>query len=156
LLLVPGDRYEPLASALATSTSAVHRAVARLQGSRLCQPGGRTIIKPAFREFLLHGLRYSFPAVLGPERDGIPTATAHTDVARLVNGSGNARAMVWSKEGGTTRGVSLVPLFPGVLEVASRDARMHELLAMVDAIRSGDDGVRTTVADAFASRWLAE
>ena len=36
LVLVPEDRYEPLALALATSTSAVHRSVARLQHAGIC------------------------------------------------------------------------------------------------------------------------
>lgn len=104
----------------------------------------------------MHGLRYSFPAVLGPEREGVPTSTTHGDVARLVNGAADAQSVVWTQEGAVTRGASLVPLFPGVLEVASRDARMHEMLAMVDAVRSGNERVRSTVGHSFATRFLAE
>src|SRR5688572_28985415 len=74
LLLVPEDRYEPLAAALVTSTSAVHRSVARLQQSNLCLPSRRTVAKLPFREFLTHGVRYSFPPIVGPEREGMPTS----------------------------------------------------------------------------------
>ena len=156
LLLVPEDRYEPLAAALATSTSAVHRSVARLQQSGLCVRGRRTIVKAAFREFLMHGMRYSFPAVIGAEREGVATATAHPEVARVVNGQNEAAPFVWAREGGSVRGTSLVPLFPGVLEVAARDPRMHELLATVDVLRSGGDGARRAVGDSLASRFLQD
>ena len=74
LLLEPEDRYEPLAEALATSTSAVHRGVARLQSAGLAARGTRTVARPALREFLLHGVRYAFPPVRGQEVVGLPTA----------------------------------------------------------------------------------
>lgn len=156
LLLVPEDRYEPLAAALATSTSAVHRSVARLQQSGLCVKGRRTIIKSAFREFLMHGMRYSFPAVIGAEREGVATASMHPEVARVVDGDRDSSSFVWAREGGSSRGASLVPLFPGVLEVAARDPRMHELLATVDVLRSGGDGARRAAGESFASRFLQD
>ncbi len=155
LLLVPEDRYEPLASALATSTSAVHRSVARLQQSGLCLAGRRTLAKDSFREFLVHGVRYSFPAVMGAEREGMPTATAHPDVATLVGNDAESRTFVWAKDGGPARGTSLVPLFPGVLEVAARDPRMHELLAAVDVLRSGNADARASVDQSLAARYLS-
>ncbi len=156
LLLVPEDRYEPLAAALATSTSAVHRSVARLQQSGLCARGRRTIVKSAFREFLMHGMRYAFPAVIGVEREGVATGTGHPEVARVVNGEDRASPFVWAREGGSARGVSLVPLFPGVLEVVARDPRMHEMLATVDVLRSGSDGARRAAGESLASRFLQD
>ncbi len=156
LLLVPEDRYEPLAAALATSTSAVHRSVARLQQSGLCVKGRRTIVKSALREFLMHGMRYSFPAVIGAEREGVATAHAHPEVARVLEGQDGSSPFVWAREGGSARGASLVPLFPGVLEVAARDPRMHELLATVDVLRSGSDSARRAAGESFSSRFLQD
>lgn len=152
LLLVPESRYEPLADALVTSTSAVHRSVARLQTSGLCKPRSRTVARSALREFLVHGVRYAFPPVLGPERLGIPTGTAHPEVHGMLGAGLESRALVWSSEGGTLRGESLVPLFGGVPAVAARDPKMHELLASVDLMRTGTAREREIVADALTRR----
>ncbi|HEY0928532.1 MAG TPA: hypothetical protein VGE27_01330 [Gemmatimonas sp.] len=141
LVLVPEDRYEPLANALATSTSAVHRAVARLQQAGLCGMGTRTVNKEALREFLVHGVRYTFPPVHGPERTGLPTAGAHPALAESLGEQAGPR-LVWPSEGGTARGESLTPLFTGMTRVAQRDSRMHELLATVDLLRVGSDEQR--------------
>jgi hypothetical protein len=154
LLLVPEERYEPLADALVTSTSAVHRSVARLQLSGLCKPGSRTVARPAFREFLLHGARYAFPAVHGPERTGLATAWTHPDVAALFTDGDIPRALVWASDRGTVRGESLAPLFPNLPAIASRDARMHELLALVDVLRAGGSRERRIVGDVLGERVL--
>jgi hypothetical protein len=152
LLLVPEDRYEPLAEALVTSTSAVHRSVARLQLAGLCRPASRTIVRPALREFLLQGVRYVFPAVHGPERTGLPTAWAHPDVAPLFADGESARALVWPSDKADVRGESLVPLFANLPAVAARDPRLHHLLAMVDAVRAGGTRERRVVGDALSER----
>lgn len=147
LVLVPEDRYEPLAVALATSTSAVHRSVARLQHAGLCGPGSRTVQAPNLQEFLVHGARFAFPAVHGPERVGLPTAGAHPDLAAVFGGDEPVRALVWPMEGGGVRGETLVPLFNGLTKVASRDARLHKMLACVDGIRVGSPRQRKAAAD---------
>jgi len=137
LVLVPEDRYEPMAIALATSTSAVHRSVARLQHAGICGPGSRTVTKDSLGEFLVHGVRYAFPPVHGPERIGIPTACAHPELASAVGDAASVRPLVWPMDGGPMRAETLVPLFNGVTKVATRDARLHHLLACVDALRVG-------------------
>ncbi len=152
LLLVPEERYEPLAEALVTSTSAVHRAVARLQLSGLCRSGARTVSRPAFREFVLHGVRYAFPAVHGPERTGLPTAWAHPGVAGLFADGDAPRPLVWASDRGTAIGESLVPLFPNLPAVATRDARMYELLALVDAVRAGGSRERRIAGEVLGER----
>lgn len=157
LLLEPEERYEPLADALATSTSAVHRGVARLQGAGLLRPASRTVARPALREFLLHGVRYAFPPVRGQEMSGVPTAWSVGPIADLLaseSASDLARAVVWPEESGAVRGEMLVPLFPGAARVAQRDARLHLLLAAVDAVRAGSSTVRRVVGDYLADRIL--
>ncbi|MCC6244353.1 MAG: hypothetical protein IT353_16040 [Gemmatimonadaceae bacterium] len=154
LLLVPEERYEPMAEALVTSTSAVHRAVARLQLAGLCKSNARTVARPALREFLLHGVRYAFPAVHGPERAGIATAWTHPEVAALFTDGDTGRLIVWSSDKGTMRGETLVPLFPNVPAVAARDPRLHEMLALVDALRAGATRERRVVGEALSERIL--
>lgn len=152
LVLVPEDRYEPLALALATSTSAVHRSVARLQHAGICGPGSRTVVDSALHEFLVHGARYAFPAVRGPERVGLPTASAHPELAVLQNADEPAVTLVWPMEGGPARGETLVPLFSGITKVATRDPRIHKMLACVDALRIGNARQRSHAADLLRSQ----
>lgn len=146
LVLVPEDRYEPLAGALATSTSAVHRSVARLQHAGICGPGSRTVREEALHEFLVHGVRYAFPPVHGPERVGLPTAGSHPDIAAAIGDGEALRPMIWPSDSGTVRGETLVPLFNGLTKVASKDARLHAMLACVDALRVGTPTQRTAAA----------
>jgi len=152
LLLEPEDRYEPLANALATSTSAAHRAVARLQHAGICEPASRTINQSACREFLVHGVRYAFPPVHGPERLGMPTAASHPELAALVGHESAMKTLVWPMEGGSVRGETLVPLFKGVTKVAARDARLHHLLACVDVLRVGSTEQRAAAANILQQR----
>lgn len=152
LLLVPEDRYEPLANALATSTSAAHRSVARLQHAGLCEPASRTVNRSACHEFLVHGVRYAFPPVHGPERIGMPTAGAHPELAELFGTDVAMKTLVWPMEGGAIRGEALVPLFNGVTKVAARDARLHHLLACVDVLRVGNSAQRQLAADVLQRR----
>ena len=136
LALVPEERYEPLAGAMATSTSAVHRAVGRLRQAAVCRPGSRTVRASALLEFLRHGLRYAFPPVLGGERAGVPTAGAHAALLALA-GDDPAVRLVWPMDGGGTNGRVLVPLFAAATKVADRDPRVHALLAATDLLRVG-------------------
>jgi hypothetical protein len=157
LLLEPEERYEPLAEALATSTSAVHRAVARLQSAGLLRVATRTVARPALREFLLHGVRYAFPPVRGPEVTGVPTAWSHPAVGELLANDAPpelGRVLVWPDESGPLRGELCVPLFPGAVRVAQRDQRLHHLLAAVDAVRAGSSTARRVVGDYLAERIL--
>jgi hypothetical protein len=157
LLLEAEERYEPLAEAMATSTSAVHRSVARLQSAGLLRVGSRTVAPSALREFLLHGVRYAFPPVRGPEVAGLPTAWSHPAVAELVAREAPfelGRVLVWPDESGSLKGELCVPLFPGAVRVAARDPRLHHLLAAVDAVRTGSSAVRRVVGDYLAERLL--
>ncbi len=152
LLLVPEDRYEPLANALATSTSAVHRSVARLRQAGLCELGSRTVNQGACREFLVHGVRFAFPAVRGAERLGMPTAGAHPELAPLFSNGSAMTPLVWPMEGGSVRGEALVPLFNGVPKVAIREPRLHHLLACVDVLRVGTGSQRDVAANVLHQR----
>jgi len=57
------------------------------------------------------------------------------------------RTLVWPMEGGPVRGETLVPLFNGLTKVATRDARLHRMLACVDGIRVGTTRQRGAAAE---------
>ena len=70
--------YPELAAVAGLSISEVHGALKRAEQARLLAFSDRkpAIIIPAFREFLLHGARYAFPALRGGMVGGVPTAHA--------------------------------------------------------------------------------
>lgn len=151
LSLSPEERYEPLAGAMATSTSAVHRAVGRLRHAGVCRPGTRTVRDDALLEFLRHGARYAFPPLTGGERTGMPTAGNHPALTDIT-GDDPALRLVWAQDGASATGRALTPLFPAVLKVAERDPRLHALLAATDLLRLGDAGQCDRAVSFIAAR----
>ena len=94
------------------------------------------VLKPQLREFVLHGAKYVFPPVWGTLTRGVPTAYAAAPLNRVIE-PGSDPVPVWPHAKGTVRGLSLAPLYPSVPDAAVKDERLYALLALFDAIRSG-------------------
>ena len=154
--LTPGAMsYVQLAQALALSTSEAHGAVQRavLAGLVVREPGSLHANATALNELLAHGLRYMFPPVFGPTAQGVPTGAAVGALAAQFSQAG-VLPWVWPQQGeGTVRGLSLCPLYPSVPLAAQRDARLHEALAWVDAVRAGAARERELALQHLAGCW---
>jgi hypothetical protein len=127
-----------IAEELSMSVSEVHAAVKRAQAAHLLhgpQLGERPNRK-ALEEFLVHGLKYVFPAQHGAMTRGIPTSYAAEPLRRFIK-PGDEPLPVWPSPNGTIRGAAFEPLYPSVPDAAKRDSALYELLALVDAIRDG-------------------
>src|SRR5580693_3876421 len=127
-----------VASELGLSPSEVHGAIQRLRTSRLLH-GPALKDKPnisGLEEFLVHGLKYAFPAEHGEVTRGIPTSYAAEPLKSEISMS-NDLPPVWPWREGNTRGVGLEPLYKSVPAAALRDPNLYQLLALVDAIRDG-------------------
>lgn len=125
---------KPVAEALGLSQSEVSEAVGRCKYSGLLAPNGKTVMKMALMEFLQYGLRYVFPQKTGPVVRGVPTSHS---AKPLSNDIQSTEDYVWPYGKGTVRGHSIVPLYPSIPEAALKDATLHELLALADALRVG-------------------
>lgn len=88
----------------------------------------------AFLEFLLHGFRYVFPAHIGGPTKGVPTGLSHPYFQKSFR---SEFEHVWPYYKGTTKGLSIAPLYEKQVEAALEDERLHEALAMTDVLRSG-------------------
>jgi hypothetical protein len=123
---------------LSLSASEVHAALKRLAISRLVSDeadGGRPLLQPV-EEFLLHGVKYAFPARRGEVTRGIATSYAAPPLARQI-ASGSDLPPVWPYAEGKQRGIGLEPLYRTVPTAALRDPLLYELLALIDALRDG-------------------
>lgn len=130
--------YAELAEQTGLALSAVHGALKRAAVSRLAMFQDRRPIalKPQLREFVLYGAKYAFPPVWGTLTRGLPTAYAAAPLNRQIE-PGSEPVPVWPHAEGTVRGLSLAPLYPSVPQAALKDERLYALLALFDAIRSG-------------------
>jgi hypothetical protein len=130
--------YADLAEQTGLAVSAVHGALKRAATARLAMFEGRrpVLLKPQLQEFVLHGAKYAFAPVWGTLTRGVPTAYGAAPLNSVIAPSGDP-VPVWPHAGGTARGLSLAPLYPSAAEAALRDPRLYAVLALVDAIRSG-------------------
>lgn len=145
--------YPELAAFSGLSMSEVHGALKRAEQARLLafvdkQP---SIIMPAFKEFLLYGARYSFPAGRGGMVGGIPTAYAAAPLNALIAPSADP-VPVWPHADGSVRGIALVPLYPSVPMAALKSPALYENLALFDALRMGNARERNLAEKLFAER----
>jgi len=127
-----------VANDVSLSPSEVHGAIGRLRKSRLLH-GTNLKDRPnisALEEFLVHGLKYAFPAEHGEVTRGIPTSYAAEPLKSEVSMS-NDLPPVWPWHEGNTRGVALEPLYKSVPQAALHDSNLYQFLALVDAIRDG-------------------
>jgi len=128
-----------LESSLGISKTEVSASLNRSTSSALAtKVHGR--IRPNRRnlyEFIAHGLKYVFPAKPGAPQRGTPTAFA----APMLDGqliSAGEDIYVWPYAHGKKRGLAVKPLYGSVAEAVLKDERLYEYLALVDAIRLGN------------------
>jgi len=140
-LLALGQRpwsYSWLAASLGMSPSQLHSAVRRALAAQLAVKK-EGVITPHIRnleEFIVHGLRYVFVSEIGRPSRGIPTAYAAPPLDKHFPES-DEPPPVWPDPEGTVRGVAFSPLYKLAPQAARSDPALYELLALVDAIRSG-------------------
>lgn len=130
----PGEGYEALSSALGISLGAAHNAVSRLEEGGLVVPDARQVHRRSLLEFLVHGVRFVFYPVLGPEGRGVPTAHAAPPLADEIVSD---EAYVWPSAQGSLRGTTLTPLYAGAPRTIETAPAVYRALALVDALRVG-------------------
>jgi len=138
-LLSYGGERPPIAQVavdLALSPSQVHASLKRLERSRLVDAQtGRPLLK-AVEEFLIHGVKYAFPAQRGEATRGMPTAYAAPPLSDHIADNGDLPP-VWPDSEGDVRGVTFEPLHKAAPKSSRRDPVLYELLALIDALRDG-------------------
>ena len=131
-------RYAELADSLGMGQGEVHAAVKRaLQAGLLVAEHSHPVaMRRNLMELLAHGIRYVFVPERGEIARGMPTAWAAPTLADRIS-SEEWAVPVWPCPEGQVRGESFSPLYRSVPVAARKDARLYEVLALVDAIRGG-------------------
>lgn len=135
LLKGPMPRFADLAGGLALSVSETHQGFTRLIAARLCERDG-TPRRTAAEEFLIHGVKYVYPAERGQSTRGVPTGFAAPPLAGLISRNSDPPP-VWPFPNGDVRGYELAPLYKGVPTAAMADSGLYRALALLDAVRDG-------------------
>lgn len=150
--------YATLGEALQMSASQVHRSVKRCIAAGLAVTRARgewQAVRSALIEFSVHGVRYAFPAVMGPSRRGVPTSFGAAPLSSEIN-SAAGEAPVWAHAEGTVRGPSLSPLCRNAPDAALADPALHELLALLDALRTGRSRERALAEKLLKARFAQQ
>lgn len=129
-------KHKDLVNALGLSQTEISFSLERCRNSGLLDSAKKRVIKASFLEFLLHGLRYVYPAKPGPIERGVPTSHSAPPLAKRIV-SDERDQYVWPHDEGTLRGQSISPLYPAAPDAAMRSPDLHQLLALADALRIG-------------------
>lgn len=147
----PGQRwtYAALGKALSMSSSEVHASVKRAVTAGLAVMRGRgdwSPLRPALLEFTRHGVRYVWPATVGPVKRGVPTSFGTEPLARHLLAEADS-APVWAYPAGSAKGPSISPIYRTAPQAALADPALHRLLALQDALRIGRARERALAAE---------
>jgi len=128
--------YQELAKSLGISASEVYTALKNCEKSGLYVGRTRRVLKSALKEFLVHGIRYSFPVKPGALVQGVPTAHSVEPLKKMLMVSAE-NSYVWPCENGRTKGQAIEPLHKCVPKAVQKDLELYQLLSLVDGLRVG-------------------
>ena len=130
--------YSVIASGVVMSQSEINASIKRLQLAKLVLPKelNEVPILAAVEEYLIHGVKYSFPAKRGSWVRGMPTSYAAEPLKSIIVPDENP-IPVWPDPKGKHRGLSLLPLYKPVPEACRKDSLLYGRLALLDALRDG-------------------
>ena len=127
-------RIIDLSFELNISPGEITMALERLRLSGLLGHDKRRPNRSAILEFLVHGLKYVFPAELGPVQPGVETCYSAANLSQKIVSD---TLFVWPSIEGKSIGTSVSPLYESVAFAALRDPKLHRLMALIDTIRIG-------------------
>ncbi len=123
-----------LASELQISASEISESIHRSIFAGLISNDKKTLKKLALLEFLKSGLKYVFPQRPGALVRGLETAHSAPPLKNLISSEDD---FVWPYADGKTRGQAIEPLHPRIPDACLQDDKFYEMMALVDALRTG-------------------
>lgn len=124
-----------VAKQLLISPAEVSNALNRCVVSGLLNAEKNRVNKLSLREFLIGGLKYTFPAEVSAKVRGIATAHSASPIKDRI--SEGEDIYVWSYYLGTRRGFGVTPLYKTVPKIVGENLALYDLLVIVDTLRIG-------------------
>jgi hypothetical protein len=144
IALAPDPGFRELAAAVGLSLGEAHNSVKRLEIARLLMTHRRAVNATPLLEFLVHGVPYAFPAELGPETQGVPTAHSSPALREMIS---SYAVVVWPSAEGEARGSALAPLCKQAASMPRHNPPLYRWLTLVDALRVGRSRERDVARD---------
>ena len=158
--LHPRERwtFPALSAALGIPIGGVHASVQRALQARLLartgeEPAVLVVARENLLEFLIHGVKYSFPVERGAVTRGVPTAHAAPVLKRHFAAT-EGLPPVWPDPKGKLRGETFQPLYKAAVRAAADDDALYAALALIDAIRGGSARERTLATKLLSKQIL--
>jgi len=127
--------FAQIAASLQISESEVSNAMERNKLAGLASPDKAKVNKLALREFLIYGIKYVFPPLIGYSTRGIATAHSAPPVNQFI--AENDENYVWKYYKGTRRGNSIFSLYEKIPKIVESQPELYEFLAIIDTLRTG-------------------
>lgn len=123
-----------LANLLYISNSEISESLDRSAYADLIDFEKRRVRRENLLDFLIHGMKYVFPAQPGNLVRGVPTAHSHPFMQSYIS---SEQAYVWPSATGTVLGQSIEPFYTNQVKAIENDEQLYGLLAVLDMIRVG-------------------
>ena len=130
-----GLSKKQIAEELVISASEVSEALERCRIAKLTDESKTKVNTLALEEFLLHGLKYVYPAVPLTKVRGIATAVSAPFFKDKI--TQNEDKYVWPDPKGDVRGTGILPLYKTVSCAVKTDQLLYNLLTIADVFRVG-------------------
>ncbi|MDP2806658.1 MAG: hypothetical protein Q8O74_00805 [bacterium] len=140
-----------LAVELGISASEVSESLNRSMLAGLLAADKKKLMRSALLKFLKYGIRYVYPQKPGAIVRGVPTAHSTAPLKKHIISD---EKFVWSYAEGRVRGQNIEPLHPSVPKACLQDNKLHELLALVDALRVGKSREQNIAIEELEKRIL--
>lgn len=124
-----------IAKELGISASEVSEALERCRIAHLIDNPKQRVNILALKEFIIHGLKYVFPAQPQAKVRGIATAISAPPMNEKILSEKDV--YVWPDAKGNIRGEAITPLYRTVPAAVRIDPMLHSLLAIADIFRIG-------------------
>lgn len=123
-----------LAQELFLSQSEISESINRSKIAGLLNQSGNKVHTHALLEFIQFGLQYVFPVIPEGPAKGLATAHSHPIINSEFAGD---PIYVWPDIAGNAYGLSITPFYKDVVKAVKIDARLYEMLALIDVLRIG-------------------
>jgi len=138
-----------LARDLVLSQSEISKSMARSRYAGLLFGKENQVMRQGLMDFIQYGVRYAFPQQPGPVVRGVPTAHSAQPLAEFIQSD---EPYVWPSAYGEVRGHGIAPLYPKVVDAVAKDPQLHEVLALIDAMRVGRARERNLAVEELEKR----